>query len=67
MRKKKAQKKKVDDSEWKKYLPYCQRDIQFYLKFYGYLDYFFNQLEETMQMCGVEDKSRYRMVFGFDS
>jgi len=38
-----------------------------YLKFYWYLDYFFNQLEETMQMCGVEDKSRYRMVFGFDS
>ena len=32
MRKKKAQKKKVDDSEWKKYLPYCQRAIQFYLK-----------------------------------
>lgn len=38
-----------------------------YLKFYGYLEYFFNELEETMQKCGVEDKRRYRMVFGFDS
>jgi len=38
-----------------------------YLKFCGYMEYFFNQLEETMKMCGIEDKSRYRMVFGFDS
>lgn len=32
MRKKMASKKKVDNSVWKKYLPYCQRDIELYLK-----------------------------------
>lgn len=25
--------KKVDDSEWRKYLPYCEQDIRVYLKF----------------------------------
>ncbi len=33
MRKKKAQKKKVDDSEWKKYLPYCQRDVELWMTY----------------------------------
>lgn len=27
-----ASKKKVDDSAWKKYLPYCKRDIELWMK-----------------------------------